>query len=41
SASASNVMFCLASLESVLSDMGANIKTGVALPAAQKVSFIK
>jgi alanine-glyoxylate transaminase/serine-glyoxylate transaminase/serine-pyruvate transaminase len=41
SASASNVMFCLASLESVLSDMGANIQTGVALPAGQKASFIK
>jgi alanine-glyoxylate transaminase/serine-glyoxylate transaminase/serine-pyruvate transaminase len=39
SASASNVMFCLASLESVLSDMGANINTGVALPAAQKANF--
>lgn len=39
SASASNVMFCLASLESVLSDLGANINTGVALSAAQKASF--
>ena len=39
SASPSNVMFCLASLESVLSDMGANINTGVALPAAQKATF--
>ena len=39
SASASNVMFCLASLESVLNDMGATINTGVALPAAQKATF--
>ncbi len=39
SANASNIIFCLASLESILSDMGANIKTGVALPAAQKVTF--
>ncbi len=39
SANPSNVMFCLASLESVLSDMGANINTGVALPAAQKATF--
>lgn len=36
SANASNVMFCLASLESVLSDMDATINTGVALPAAQQ-----
>jgi len=39
SASASNVMFCLASLESILSDIGADINTGAALPAAQKASF--
>ncbi|MDX2425286.1 MAG: alanine--glyoxylate aminotransferase family protein [Cycloclasticus sp.] len=39
SANASNVMFCLSALESVLSDMGANIASGVALPAAQKVTF--
>lgn len=39
SANASNVMFCLGALESVLSDMGANIVSGVALPAAQKVTF--
>ncbi len=39
SATPSNVMFCLAALESILSDMGANISTGVALPAAQKLSF--
>jgi len=39
SATPSNVMFCLAALESVLSDMGANINSGVALPAAQKLSF--
>jgi len=39
SATPSNVMFCLAALESVLSDMGAAINSGVALPAAQKLSF--
>ncbi|MEW5008291.1 MAG: alanine--glyoxylate aminotransferase family protein [Cycloclasticus sp.] len=39
SATPSNVMFCLSALESVLSDMGANINSGVALPAAQQHSF--
>lgn len=39
SATPSNVMFCLAALESILSDMGAAINSGVALPAAQKLSF--
>ncbi|OUR81733.1 alanine--glyoxylate aminotransferase [Cycloclasticus sp. 46_120_T64] len=39
SATPSNVMFCLSALESVLSDMGADINSGVALPAAQKHSF--
>ena len=39
SATPSNVMFCLSALESVLSDMGAKINSGAALPAAQKLSF--
>jgi len=39
SANATNVMLCLASLESVLDAMGADIKTGVALNAAQKATF--
>ena len=36
SSRAENIMLCLASLEAVLSDMGADIKIGVAIPAAQK-----
>ncbi|MFW2374042.1 MAG: pyridoxal-phosphate-dependent aminotransferase family protein [Gammaproteobacteria bacterium] len=36
SSRAENIMLCLASLEAVLSDMGADIKVGVAIPAAQK-----
>ena len=35
SSRAENIFLCLASLEAVLSDMGANINTGVALEAAQ------
>lgn len=38
SAKSANVLFCLGALESVLSDMGADIQTGVALNAAQKVN---
>ena len=34
---ARNVRYCLMALESVLADMGADIATGVALPAADKV----
>ena len=37
SASPRNVLFFLSTLETVLNDMGANIKTGLALPAAQKI----
>lgn len=37
SARAENVIFCLSALESVLGDMGAPIKNGVALAAAQSV----
>ena len=36
SSRAENIMLCLASLEAVLSDMGADIRVGVAIPAAQK-----
>lgn len=36
SSRAENIMLFLASLEAVLSDMGADIKVGVAIPAAQK-----
>ncbi|MBF0264895.1 MAG: alanine--glyoxylate aminotransferase family protein [Gammaproteobacteria bacterium] len=36
SSRAENILLCLAALESVLSDMGAKINTGVALAAAQK-----
>jgi alanine-glyoxylate transaminase/serine-glyoxylate transaminase/serine-pyruvate transaminase len=32
-----NILLCIGALESVLEDMGAKIKTGVALPAMQKV----
>jgi len=34
---ARNVRYCLMALESVLADMGADITTGVALPAADAV----
>jgi alanine-glyoxylate transaminase/serine-glyoxylate transaminase/serine-pyruvate transaminase len=37
SARAENVLLCVGALESVLSDMGADINTGVALSAMQKV----
>ena len=35
SSRAENIFLCLGALEAVLSDMGADIKTGVALEAAQ------
>jgi alanine-glyoxylate transaminase/serine-glyoxylate transaminase/serine-pyruvate transaminase len=35
SSRAENIFLCLSSLEAVLSEMGADIKTGVALEAAQ------
>lgn len=37
SSRAENILLCIGALESVLGDMGAEIKTGVALPAMQKV----
>jgi len=37
SSRAENILLCIGALESVLGDMGANIKLGVALPAMQKV----
>ena len=36
SSRAENILLCIGALESVLGDMGANIKRGVALPAMQK-----
>ncbi len=36
SSRAENILLCVGALESVLGDMGANIKKGVALPAMQK-----
>ena len=36
SSRAENILLCIGALESVLEDMGANIKRGVALPAMQK-----
>ena len=37
SSRAENILLCIGALESVLGDMGADIKLGVALPAMQKV----
>jgi len=37
SSRAENILLCVGALESVLGDMGADIKTGVALPAMQKI----
>ncbi|MDX2479523.1 MAG: alanine--glyoxylate aminotransferase family protein [Desulfuromusa sp.] len=37
SSRAENILLCIGALESVLGDMGADIKQGVALPAMQKV----
>jgi alanine-glyoxylate transaminase/serine-glyoxylate transaminase/serine-pyruvate transaminase len=37
SSRAENILLCIGALESVLGDMGANIKHGVALPAMQKM----
>ena len=37
SSRAENILLCIGALESVLGDMGANIKRGAALPAMQKV----
>ena len=31
-----NILLCVAALEAILADMGAEIKTGEALPAVQK-----
>ena len=36
SSRAENIILCLGALESILSDMGAKINTGVALSAAQQ-----
>ena len=36
SSRAENILLCIGALESVLGDLGANIKRGVALPAMQK-----
>ena len=32
-----NITLCLAALDGVLSDMGADINSGAALPAAEKI----
>lgn len=39
SSRAENILLCIGALESVLGDMGADINTGVALPAMQQVLF--